>query len=130
MPQPPYHLLPSEGTVTLKITPTGDIYGGAYGQEITLTLHVAKEDTRYHRHTFDEYAETEDWPYVNDDCTPKLEQPITRFFYTEAQTDGISIVAGGSKAATGSEATYNLAGQRVGKSYKGIVVKDGRKYVK
>ena len=80
--------------------------------------------------TFDEYAETEDWPYVNDDCTPKLEQPITRFFYTEAQTDGISIVAGGSKAATGSEAIYNLAGQRVGKSYKGIVVKNGRKYVK
>lgn len=45
--------MPSEGTVTLKITPTGDIYGGAYGQEITLTLHVAKEDTRYHRHNFD-----------------------------------------------------------------------------
>ena len=67
---------------------------------------------------------------MNDDCTPKLEQPITRFFYTETQTDGISIVASGSKAATGSEAIYNLAGQRVGKSYKGIVVKDGRKYVK
>ena len=48
-----YWDLPSEGTVTLKITPTGDIYGGAYGQEITLTLHVAKEDTRYHRHNFD-----------------------------------------------------------------------------
>lgn len=45
--------MPSEGTVTLKITPTGDIYGCAYGQEITLTLHVAKEDTRYHRHNFD-----------------------------------------------------------------------------
>ena len=48
-----YWDLPSEGTVTLKITPTGDIYGGAYGQEITLTLHVAKDDTRYLRHTFD-----------------------------------------------------------------------------
>lgn len=48
-----YWDLPSEGTVTLKITPTGDIYGCAYGQEITLTLHVAKEDTRYHRHNFD-----------------------------------------------------------------------------
>lgn len=80
--------------------------------------------------TFDEYAETEDWPYVNDDCTPKLEQPVTRFFYTEAQTDGISIVSAGSNAATDSEAIYNLAGQRVGKDYKGIVVKNGRKYVK
>lgn len=48
-----YWDLPSEGTVTLKITTTGDIYGCAYGQEITLTLHVAKEDTRYHRHNFD-----------------------------------------------------------------------------
>ena len=47
-----YWDLPSEGTVTLKIIPTGDIYGGAYGQEITLTLHVAKDDTRYHRHNF------------------------------------------------------------------------------
>lgn len=47
-----YWDLPSEGTVTLRIMPTGDIYGGAYGQEITLTLHVAKEDTGYQRHTF------------------------------------------------------------------------------
>lgn len=48
-----YWDLPSEGTVTLKITPTGDIYGCAYGHEITLTLHVAKDDNRYHRHKFD-----------------------------------------------------------------------------
>ena len=48
-----YWDLPSEGTVTLRIMPTGDIYGGAYGQEITLTLHVTKDDTRYHRHNFD-----------------------------------------------------------------------------
>ena len=47
-----YWDLPSEGTVTLKIIPTGDIYGGTYGQEITLTLNVAKDDTRYHRHNF------------------------------------------------------------------------------
>ena len=48
-----YWDLPSEGTVTLTITPTEDIYGSVYGQPIILTLHVAKEDTRYHRHTFD-----------------------------------------------------------------------------
>ena len=47
-----YWDLPSEGTVTLKIIPTGDIYGGTYGREITLTLHVAKDDNRYQRHTF------------------------------------------------------------------------------
>lgn len=47
-----YWDLPSEGTVTLKIMPTGDIYGGAYDQIITLTLHIAKDDTFYHHHTF------------------------------------------------------------------------------
>lgn len=31
--------------------------------------------------------------------------------------------------ATGNNAIYNLSGQRVGKSYKGIVVKNGKKYV-
>ena len=48
-----YWDLPSGGTVTLTIKPDQDIYGRAYGQEITLTLHVVKDDTRYHRHTFD-----------------------------------------------------------------------------
>lgn len=47
-----YWDLPSEGKVELTITPTGDIYGGAYGPVITLILNVAKDDTRYHRHNF------------------------------------------------------------------------------
>ena len=81
------------------------------------------------RRSFDEYAESVDWPYVNDDCTPKLEQPITRFFYTEAVTDNIDSTNSGNRTATGSDAMYNLAGQRVSKTYKGIVVKNGKKYV-
>ena len=48
-----YWDLPSEGKVELTIMPTGDIYGGAYGQVITLILNVAREETIYHRHTFD-----------------------------------------------------------------------------
>ena len=47
-----YWNLPSEGKVELTIMPTGDIYGGAYGQVITLILNVAREETIYHRHTF------------------------------------------------------------------------------
>jgi hypothetical protein len=35
-----------------------------------------------------------------------------------------------SNAKIGSAVLYNLAGQRVAKDYKGIVVKDGKKYVK
>ena len=34
-----------------------------------------------------------------------------------------------SKTDNGSSATYNLAGQRVGKAYKGIVVKNGKKMI-
>ena len=47
-----YWDLTSGGTVTLTITPDQDIYGSTYGKTITLTLHVAKDDTRYHRHNF------------------------------------------------------------------------------
>lgn len=43
-------------------------------------------------------------------------------------TDGISTVV--SKKNAGSAVIYNLAGQRVSNSFKGIVVKDGKKYVK
>ena len=81
------------------------------------------------RRSFDEYAESVDWPYVNDDCTPKLEQPITRFFYTDAVTDNIDSTSSGNQTAKDSDAMYNLAGQRVSKTYKGIVVKNGKKYV-
>jgi len=40
-----------------------------------------------------------------------------------------SAIQGVSKAVNTSEAAYNLAGQRVGADYKGIVVKNGKKYV-
>ena len=30
----------------------------------------------------------------------------------------------------GNDATYNLAGQRVGNSYKGIVIRNGKKFMK
>ena len=81
------------------------------------------------RRSFDEYAESVDWPYVNDDCTPKLEQPITRFFYTDAVTDNIDSTNSGNQTAKDSDAMYNLTGQRVSKTYKGIVVKNGKKYI-
>ena len=41
-------------------------------------------------------------------------------------TDGISSVV---KSNTVNAASYNLAGQRVSGDYKGIVVKNGKKYV-
>ena len=47
--------------------------------------------------------------------------------YGTDPTDGISNVV--NKVNTGSAVIYNLAGQRVSKDYKGIVVKNGKKVV-
>ena len=81
------------------------------------------------RYTFGDYAETEDWPYLNDDCVKSLEQPVTRFFYTEA--DGIVDITTGNKTTVNADGkAYNLAGQRVGKSYKGITIQNGKKFVR
>ena len=80
--------------------------------------------------TFGDYSETEDWPYLSTDCVSSLEQPVTRFFYTEP-TNGINDITTGNTAATkANAATYNLAGQRVGKDYKGIVICNGKKFKK
>lgn len=48
--------------------------------------------------------------------------------YQYGTPSGISTVA--SKKNVGSAVIYNLAGQRVSNGFKGIVVKDGKKYVK
>ena len=57
---------------------------------------------------------------------------------TIATEDGVEIYKGGgataiqgAKVATvaGNSAIYNLAGQKVNASYKGIVIKDGKKYI-
>ena len=52
--------------------------------------------------------------------------------------DGVEIYKGGGETAiqgakvvtvAGNSAIYNLAGQKVNASYKGIVIKDGKKYI-
>ena len=54
-------------------------------------------------------------------CWKVVNGEITYF-----ETDGISTIVANKKS---SAATYNLAGQRVSKTYKGIVVKEGKKYI-
>ena len=56
----------------------------------------------------------------------KIGAGTSPYQYTGAT--GISTVA--SKKNVGSAVIYNLAGQRVSNGFKGIVVKDGKKYVK
>ena len=47
--------------------------------------------------------------------------------YEEEETDGIKSVQGSGFTVNGE--AYNLSGQRVGKDYKGIVIKNGKKYI-
>jgi len=54
---------------------------------------------------------------------------VTRFYYTDAVVDSINSITPYAKSTDADLNTYNLAGQRVGKSYKGIVVIGGKKYV-
>lgn len=49
-----------------------------------------------------------------------------RVFGVKSTTNGIQ---GVEPASMGEAPIYNLAGQRVGKSYKGIVIRNGRKYM-
>lgn len=41
---------------------------------------------------------------------------------------GIAKVLAGAKVINENAPAYNLSGQRVGKGYKGLVVKDGHKF--
>ncbi len=81
-------------------------------------------------YTFDTFAETEDWPYTTDDCVSNLEQPVTRFYYTKEVATEISSISTKDNASHASSKYYNLAGQSVSSSYKGIVICNGKKYVK
>jgi hypothetical protein len=51
--------------------------------------------------------------------------------YTSEDTEtGIEVVQDSKSEAQDSEATYNLNGQRVNDSYRGIVIKNGKKILK
>lgn len=81
-------------------------------------------------YSFADFADTEDWPYTTTDCVSKLEQPVTRIFFTDAAAGIQNINYVGHKWKA-DDKSYNLAGQRVVKGYKGIVVNGGKKtYVK
>lgn len=54
----------------------------------------------------------------------KISAGTAPYQYEETAINGV--VVNNKKSST---ATYNLAGQRVAKTYKGIVVKDGKKYI-
>ena len=52
---------------------------------------------------------------------------IASLNFTNSESTGINELAGNDAVATGE--TYNLSGQKVGAGYKGIVIRNGKKYV-
>ncbi len=50
--------------------------------------------------------------------------------YEEEEEEDVTAVGAvpESAEATTSDETYNVAGQRVGKAYKGLVIRNGKKY--
>lgn len=52
------------------------------------------------------------------------------FHFAISESTGINIIRNTKTLAQLSEETFNLAGQRVNKDYKGIVIKQGKKYTK
>jgi len=49
-------------------------------------------------------------------------------FFGQHFTTGISLI--GDDAATSAKKSYNIAGQQVGESYKGLVIENGQKLVR
>ena len=47
--------------------------------------------------------------------------------YELPDTDGISDIV--ERGVGASAPVYNLSGQRVGSNYKGLIIKNGRKYI-
>ena len=83
-----------------------------------------------------------DCKYIFNACGSKLRLAGIAFSEVDdvvvKTTDGTTIYAGGGETAIQSAkvitvaadgAIYNLAGQKVGASYKGIVIKDGKKFI-
>lgn len=56
-----------------------------------------------------------------------IEVGLTEESFNEGNID--FHISGVKSLKTGKNVLYNLAGQRVGSSYKGIVIKDGKKAV-
>lgn len=95
--------------------------GFFYNKEVKNAAMTYTDDN----YSFADLLETEDWPYETDATGTRLEQPVTRFIFGKKVITGIHNAQAADTVKTG--ATYNLAGQRVSDSYKGIVIRDGKK---
>ena len=66
---------------------------------------------------------------ISDDDTAGADVALHGIWVKTGTATGISSVEAEGAAVSADAPTYNLSGQKVDSSYKGIVVKDGKKYI-
>ncbi len=79
--------------------------------------------------TFADYQQTDDWPLAGLNTGTRLEQPITQLVFRSSSTPTGIVTVNQQPSATAHTPAYNLAGQRVNDSYKGIVIKNHKKVI-
>lgn len=138
------HLTPYEGSAPSATSYEGSIFTGSIdptGHKMTdsekmtnfLTLSRPKEDpTNWDKVGFYKYHPEGDilpsyvaWISIQNVSQAKLAM-VFDGDYELPDTDGISDVA---EREASSAPVYNLSGQRVGSKYRGIIIKNGRKYI-
>ncbi len=140
----PYLIIPDETIanpvfydVTLSATPAQTVTHGAYSfVAIYSPYAMALDQTEL-------YLGDGDLLYYPADNTSNTMRGMRAFYrvpiggakvaiygedYEEEETDGIRSIENGELRIENYD-YYNLAGQRVGKDYKGIVIKNGKKYI-
>ena len=140
----PYLIIPDETIanpvfydVTLSATPAQTVTHGAYSfVAIYSPYAMALDQTEL-------YLGDGDLLYYPADNTSNTMRGMRAFYrvpiggakvaiygedYEEEETDGIRSIENGELRIDNSD-YYNLSGQRVGKDYKGIVIKNGKKYI-
>ncbi len=68
------------------------------------------------------------WGDINRGMIDDMVDVLMTFVWSDT-VDGINKVMGNSTKRTASDKLYNIAGQRVGKHYKGLVIVDGKKII-
>lgn len=99
------------------------------GQKLTIGVveHMVSGKASNHDYAATDYWDTNTFA---SDARLYFVAPIPGYDYAGALKDiETAIEAVGAAPAANSNATYNLAGQRVDASYKGIVIKNGKKYL-
>lgn len=100
-----------------------DLAGVANGSNFQSTN---DDGTVFDVYTFDLGSDVNSFTFKNTGEQPGV---VIEVSSTPIQTTGIAKVLAGAKVANENAAVYNLAGQKVSKAYKGIVICNGKKYI-